>query len=114
MTDDIFETQRQIGIEQEKKRRDIAVANRVNAELFGEDIKSAVDRSNEARKRFYDLKKQRDLRDSNVDIRTVSDSSPDDSWIVPARDLDMTRYLTEINMQLAESIDITIQNVVGF
>ena len=112
---DMFDVQAEQHFQQERERRDRAATNRVANEIFpaNNDIAQSVNDMAAARKRFYDMKEAKHVR-GEINIRTVSDDSPADSWIIPARDLDMTTHLYSINEQLAASIDAVIENTVDF
>ena len=111
---DLFDIQAKQAFEQVSERRKKAAARKIGSEVFSEgDIAKTANEMVDARKRFYEMKEAKKLR-GETKIRTVSDDSPEDSWIIPARDLDMTMSLNEINRQLAASTDMVIRNTVNF
>ena len=112
--DDIFDVQVKADAEQAKRRRDLAAKNRVSSEMFGEEsVETATKNYADARKQFYKMKQDKETR-GEARFRTVTDSSPSDSWIIPAKNLDMTQSLTTLNQQLTESIEIHIETMASF
>ena len=97
-----------------KRRRDLTAKNRVSAEMFGEEsVETAAKNYTDARKQFYKMKQDKETR-GEAKFRTVTDSSPSDSWIIPAKSLDMTQSLTTLNQQLTESMEIHIETMASF
>lgn len=85
-------------LQQEQKDRRLALNDKVQA------VKQAVATS---RKNRYN--------DKSVDVHfraATSKQNPQTQWVIPSKDLDMTQYLQQTNMQLSKSIDEAIISVI--
>lgn len=82
-----------------------------------DSFKERLNRNIEQRKAFYSSRRS-EIKDSiikdrsQVEFRTVSDRSPDDSWVIPARELDMTGFLMGLNRDIESTIDTAVISIV--
>ena len=77
------------------------------------DYKTRLARNVQQRKDFYSgrrssIKKQ---IQEETSFRTITDDTPDESWVRPARELDMTGFLMELNSRIEGSIDMMVTTI---
>lgn len=70
----------------------------------------------EQRKQFYSARRdaiKKDITQSKPEFRVVSEDSPDDSWVRPRKELDMTAFLMEMNSRIEDNIEHNVSKVVN-
>jgi hypothetical protein len=78
-----------------------------------ENYRSRLDASIQRRKEFYSKQRSQIKADiqKKVEFRTVTEDTPDDAWVRPARELDMTGFLMDLNSRIESTMDQTVRTV---
>ena len=78
-----------------------------------ENYRSRLEASVQRRKQFYSKQRKQIKSDisKQVEFRTITEGTPDDMWVRPARELDMTGFLMDLNSRIESTMDQTIRTV---
>jgi hypothetical protein len=79
-----------------------------------ENYRSRLEASVQRRKQFYSDQRKQLKADigRKTEFRTITEDTPDDSWVRPARELDMTGFLMDLNSRIESTMDQTVKTVV--
>lgn len=118
MGNSIFEDQQalqsKIQAARDSLRNDLRVGQSPQANAMTERFREMIRKRMPARESFFKL--DRVKQNSTVEPRFVTASSkqdPETSWVVPARDLDMTGYLMDINSRVQQDIYDTVTAIIN-
>lgn len=113
----IFEDQRALQSKIQAARDAVASNLRIGqsprTNQMTERFREMVKQNLPARKSFYSLDRVKQNSTQKPRFATASSKQdPETSWVIPARDLDMTGYLMDINSRMQQDIFDTVNTIV--
>ena len=118
MGNSIFEDQQalqsKIQAARESLRNNLRIGSSPRTNQMTERFREMIRQNMPARESFFSLNKVK--QNSTVKPRFATASSKQDpatSWVIPARELDMTGYLMDINSRIQQNIYDTVSTIVN-
>jgi len=93
-------------------RNDINMDFSARATSMAEAFRTKLRRTVDQRQQFYHMSRTQS-RSSDVSFKTVSNKQdPDKMWVRPAKDLDMTGYLMNLNTEISDTVAASANQII--
>ena len=112
--DDQQAIQSKIQAARESLRADLRLGQSQRTSLMTQRFRNMIKQNMPARKSFYNLDRPKSNSGATTKFATASSKQdPTTSWVIPAKDLDMTGYVMDVNNRMQQDIQDTVVDIIN-